>query len=151
MARGLGEHHGVVGRHGVEVLRGDDATLGELALIPPAALNPRAFRRTGRLRPNRGGDIGDVLDLRVAQVEDVQALGTAIGEVRVSVEQPRCNRAPGEVDASRVRRGRSLHLRRRPHDDDAVAGDADGLSNAIDGVDGQHATVDEDQVGPRLL
>jgi hypothetical protein len=82
----LREEHRVVRRDGVEVSCGNETAFGELAFVPAAALDPCTFRRRGDFGADRCGDVGDAFDGRVAEVDDVEAVGAAAGEVGVGVE-----------------------------------------------------------------
>jgi hypothetical protein len=147
----LREEHRIVGRDGVEILCRNQTTLGELAFVPAAALDPCASWRGGDFRTDCGGDIADTLDRRVAEIDDVQTVGAATGEVGVGVEKTGRDGAALEIDAASCRAGQSIDLGGAANGGDVVTGDGDGLSDAVGRVDGDDAGVGEDDVGARLL
>jgi hypothetical protein len=71
--------------------------------------------------------------------------------MRVRIEQTGRNGATLEIDAPSVRAGGSFDVGGGSNGGDAVSSDSDRLSDAIVRVDGEDATVDENDVGARLL
>jgi hypothetical protein len=74
-------------------------------------------------------------------------LAGAAAEVRVRVDQPRSDGSPAKVDTPRLRAGQRQHRGVGTDGDDAITADRDRLGDAVRGVDGDHATVMQDDVG----
>jgi hypothetical protein len=71
--------------------------------------------------------------------------------MRVGIEQTGRHGATLEIDAPSVRTGGSFDVGGGPNGGDAISSDSNRLRDAIVRVDGEDATVDENDVGPRLL
>ena len=146
VAHRVREPHRVLRRHRVEVRGVDVALLFELALVPARTLDPLA--RLGLLgaeahEPRR---IRGALDVRIAQVHDVEKLDASPGEVHVGVEEAGRDRAAGELDPFGAFTSEALDLGTRSHREDSTVADGHRLRDRVVGVDGEDRSADEDPV-----
>ena len=99
--------------HRVEIGGVDVPHLLQLALVPAGAPHPFALAHTTHLFGHHGLHVGDVLDVRVAHVETVEAVRAPAREVDVRVHHPGGDRASRQIDTACLRSRQGLDFGRR--------------------------------------
>ena len=142
----------VPGRGGVQLRPRRQPALREAAVRQRAAPrdDPLSRRRGCRPLPDAGHDRGDGIDPRVVQVPAFHRFHGAAAvtrQVDVAVGEPRHGRAAVEIDDPRGGAGQRLDLAGRAHRDDLPVPHRHRLGHGVTGVHGEHASIDEQQVG----
>src|SRR5687767_10098776 len=82
----------------IEIARRNQPPFVELALVPAAPFDPRPRRDLHRLLADASTDVLDALDGGKTEIEDKEALRTAVGEMRVRIEEAGRDGTSPEID-----------------------------------------------------
>ena len=135
----------------IEVRSVDVASFRELALVPSMALYPTAVFEHFTLLVDHAGNVVDAFRVWVAQVEQVQEVGSTPGTMAMSVQKSRRRGLAAQVDALGLRTGQRLDLGVRADGHDATVPDRDRLGHAVVSVDGNNVAVHQNAICGRAF
>ena len=100
--------------------------------------------------PKESRHIADCLGSRVGHVEEVESVGSSRAEMRVRVDEPRCDRKSMKIDAPGSRPDEFRNRRIVAHGDDPVPADRHRLGNMVTRIHREDRAVKEDEIRRRL-
>ena len=105
---GVSQPHRIVCGDRIEIGGGDIAPFGELALVPAVAQQPFAGFQCRNSQPYAPHHLGDARD--VAQIHVIQFPDSAVGDVRMAVDEPRRRGPAMQIDAAGGGAGEAQNL-----------------------------------------
>jgi hypothetical protein len=146
---GMHQPYGVVRCQAVQVRSVQIAQLRQLALVPAVAQQPFTGLHRRHLLLHQRANFGDAGGL--AQVQMVELVHTAIGEVPVRIDQPGSGRLAMKVDDPGPLRGHGENVGAGTHTQDSAIANGDSLCDRIVRIDRKDPSVHQHHIGCGLF